>query len=92
MKNMCLTRNEVLTVEHIACFKKDITTPKLLFRNHNNVIYAILIAKDFNVKINFISNTNPLEITNFFLETRDPLLDFSTILAEILYAVRRENK
>lgn len=63
--NMYLTRNEVLTVEHIACFKKDITTPKLLFRNHNNVIHAILIAKDFNIKINFISNTNPLEINNF---------------------------
>lgn len=63
--NIPLTRNEVLTAEHIACFKKDITTPKLFFRNHNNVIDAILISKDFNVKIKFISNTNPLEINNF---------------------------
>jgi hypothetical protein len=27
-----ITRNEVLTVEHISCFKKDITNPKLFFK------------------------------------------------------------
>lgn len=90
--NMYITRNDVLAIEHMACFKKDITTPKLLFRNHNNVIHTILIAKDFNIKIKFISGTNPLEITDYFLESRDPLLDFSSILREILYAVREENK
>lgn len=87
-----ITRNEALTAEHISCFKKDINTPKLFFKNSNNVIKVILLNKSFKVKLQYISNTNPLEILDFYLETRDPLLNFSNILAEILAAVREENK
>lgn len=72
--------------------KKILTPLNYFLKNSNNVIKVILVNKIFKVKLHYISNTNPLEILDFYLETRDPLLNFSNILAEILAAVREENK
>lgn len=72
--------------------KKILKPLNYFLKNSNNVIKVILLNKIFKVKLQYISNTNPLEILDFYLETRDPLLNFSNILAEILAAVREENK